>query len=76
MDDLSHIATEQPIDVEALRLRLAKMTNAELRKFGEARDSCAHPARILASRRANHSSFNSMKHCAEWRRRHPKPASA
>ena len=36
MADLSHLSTAQPIDIEALRLRLTKMTDAELQKFGAA----------------------------------------
>ena len=74
--DLSPISTEQPVDLEALRLRLAKMTTAELRKFGEAaRFMCSpganpgHPPREPFVIQLNEA-------YAEWRRRHSRPASA
>jgi hypothetical protein len=36
MADLSDLSVERPIDIEGLRQRLAKMTDADLRKFGRA----------------------------------------
>ena len=33
MGDLSHLSAEQPIDLDGLRKRLVKMSDAELRRF-------------------------------------------
>jgi len=36
MGDLSRLSVEQPIDLDELRQRLTRMSDAALRKFGEA----------------------------------------
>jgi hypothetical protein len=45
--DLSHLSTEQPIDLEQLRQRLAKMTDAALRRFGDASKFMCSPGANL-----------------------------
>lgn len=70
-DDLSRLAGNAPFDVDALRARLAKMSDAELRRFGEA-------ARYMCSPQANRRQqplpefvLQLEEARAEWRRRHP-----
>jgi hypothetical protein len=73
--DLSHLSTEQ-IDIDELRHRLAKLSDAKLRQFGDdSRFMCSKGANlgkpprdvfVVQLREARH----------EWRRRHPKPATS
>jgi hypothetical protein len=73
MSDLSHLSVERPFDVEALRQRFVQMTDAQLKRFGEAaRYMCSPPANrgkppreefVIQLREAR----------LECRRRHPKP---
>ena len=44
MSDLAHLSGEQPIDLDELRQRLAKMSDTQLRKFGEASKFMCLPA--------------------------------
>jgi hypothetical protein len=76
VSDLSHLSAEQQIDLEQLLQRLAKMSDAQLRKFGEA-------GRYLCSPKANLGKpprdvfviqLNEARN--EWQRRHPSPGSA
>ena len=46
MADLSHLSTEQPIDFEQLRQRLARMSGTELRRFGDAARLCSPGANL------------------------------
>jgi hypothetical protein len=61
MSDFSHLSTEQPIDIEELRQRLAKMTDAELRKFGGASRFMCSPGANFGIRRARCLSYNCTK---------------
>jgi hypothetical protein len=70
--DLSHLSGEAPIDLLELRERLRKMTDKELRRFGEA-------ARHMCSPKANHGDpprqvfvIQLEEARGEWKRRHPK----
>ena len=52
VDDLSHISIEREINIEELRHRLGKMTDGELRQFGEAsRFMCSPGANLGKTRR-------------------------
>jgi hypothetical protein len=46
MGDMSHLAANSPVDLEQLRTRLVRMTNAELLRFGKA-------ARFMCTPQAN-----------------------
>jgi len=46
MGDMSHLAANSPLDLEQLRTRLERMTNAELLRFGQA-------ARFMCTPQAN-----------------------
>jgi len=74
--DLSHLSTEQPIDLEQLRKRLAKMPDAELRKFGEASRFMCPPDANLGQPPRDVLVLQLNEARAEWRRRHPKPATS
>jgi hypothetical protein len=74
--DLSHLSTEQSIDIDELRHRLAKMSDADLRQFGEAsKFMCSTGANLGGPPRTVFViQLNEAR--GEWRRRHPKPATS
>jgi len=71
MADLSHLSVEQSIDIEALRQRLAKMSDAALRKFGEASRFMCSPAANLGKPPRGVFVMQLKEAREEWRRRHP-----
>jgi len=69
MGDMSHLAANSPVDLEQLRTRLERMTNAELLRFGKAaRYMCTPQANIGKPPRPE---FVIQLHEArkEWKRR-------
>lgn len=76
MADLSHLSTERPLDIEPLRQRLAKMTDAELRKFGEASRFVCSPGANLGKPPRDVFVIQLGEARAEWRHRHPKTVSS
>lgn len=74
MADLSHLSTEQPIDIAALRQRLTTMTDAALRKFGETSKFMCSPGANLGKPPREVFLIQLNEAREEWRRRHPKPA--
>jgi hypothetical protein len=69
--DLSHLSTEQSIDIAALRQRLAKMTDAELQKFGEASKFMCSPGANLGKPPREVFLVQVKEAREQWRRRHP-----
>jgi len=74
MSDLSHLSTEQPIDIEALRLRLTKMSDAALRRFGDASKFMCLPGANLGKPPRDVFIIQLREAREEWRRRHPEPS--
>jgi hypothetical protein len=72
MTDLAHLSTEQPIDIKALRERLGKMSDSELRKFGEASRFMCSPGANLGKPPREPFVIQLRAARAEWRRRHPR----
>jgi hypothetical protein len=73
MNDLSGLAGNAPINIDQVRERLRKMTNAQLLEFGKA-------ARYMCSREANIGKppreefvIQLEEARAEWKRRQSKP---
>ena len=73
MNDLSGLAGNAPINIDQVRERLRKMTNAQLLEFGKA-------ARYMCSREANIDKppreefvIQLEEARAEWKRRQSKP---
>lgn len=73
MSDLSHLSTEHPIDLEQLRQRLAKMSDAQLRKFGEAGRYLCSPEANLGKPPRDVFVVQLNEARREWKRRHPVP---
>jgi hypothetical protein len=73
MADLSHLSTEQPIDLEQLRQRLAKMSGTQLRKFGEAGRYLCSPEANLGKQPRGVFVIQLQEARREWKRRHPIP---
>ncbi len=71
MSDLSHLSTEQPFDVESLRQRLFKMSDAALRRFGEASKFMCSPAASWGGQPRTAFVVQLAEARAEWNRRHP-----
>ena len=69
--DLSHLSTEQPIDVKALRQRLSKMSDPELRRFGNAARHMCAPQANLGKPRREAFAVQLEEARAERKRRHP-----
>lgn len=71
MADLSHLSTEQPIDLEQLRQRLARMSDAALRRFGEASRFMCSPGANLGKPPRDVFVIQLNEARGEWQRRHP-----
>lgn len=74
VDDLSHLANSV-IDLEQLRARLARMSDAELIRFGRAgRYMCSPEAQPFGGKAPPRPEFvlQLREAEAEWRRRHPR----
>ena len=71
MSDLSHLSTEQPFDVESLRQRLMKMSDAALREFGEAARYMCSPAANAGKPPREEFVIHLREAREEWKRRHP-----
>jgi hypothetical protein len=70
MSDLARLSTEPPLDLEALRLRLSKMSDAHLRKFGQdARYMCS-PAASWGEPPREVFVIQLREAREEWKRRH------
>jgi len=63
-------------DVEALRVRLQKMTDDQLAKFGKAAAYVCSPAANLGHTPRKEFVIQLDEARAEWRRRHPKAEEA
>jgi hypothetical protein len=72
MSDLSHLSVEQLIDLEQLRQRLAKMSDTQLRKFGEAGRYLCSPEANLGKPPREAFAVQLREAHAESKRRHPK----
>lgn len=70
MGALSRLSTEQPIDLEELRQRLAKMNDAALRQFGDASKFMCSPGTNLGKPPREVFVLQSMEARDEWNRRH------
>jgi len=69
MGDMSHLAANCPLDLEQLRTRLTRMTDAELLRFGKAaRYMCTPQANIGEPPRAEFV-IQLEEARQEWRRR-------
>jgi hypothetical protein len=63
---------QSPDSVEAIRARICKMSDAELRKYGQAAAHMANPKKNYGKPNpAFQIQLDEAR--AEWRRRHPKP---
>jgi hypothetical protein len=71
MADLSHLSVRQPIDVEELRQRLAKMSDAALQGFGAASKFMCSPQANLGKPPRDVFAIQLKEARKEWRRRHP-----
>ena len=71
VDDLSHISIEREINIEELRQRLGKMTDGELRQFGEASRFMCSPGANLGKPPRDVFVIQLNEARAEWRRRRP-----
>jgi hypothetical protein len=76
MPDLSSIAIQDCIDLEQLRTRLRKMTDAELRRFGKAAKFMCSPGANLGTPPRECFVIQLEETRAEWRRRRVEAASA
>ena len=63
-----------PEDIEQIRERIRKMSDAELRKYGRAARDLADPKKNFGPRNPAFT-IQLDEARAEWRRRHPKSAS-
>jgi hypothetical protein len=72
--DLSSIARPSPVDVDAVRVRLAAMSDAELIGFGRQMRGLCYPITYDGRGKPQVSAFSVQLDEArvEWRRRHPK----
>jgi len=70
MSDLSRLSTEQPIDLEELRLRLVNMSDAALQRFGDASKSMCSPQANLGKPPREVFVVQLREARTEWRRRH------
>jgi hypothetical protein len=68
--DASQLSVEQPIDVEQLRQRLAKMADAELRRFSEASRFMCSPGANLGKPPRDVFVLQLNEALGEWQRRH------
>ena len=69
---LSEIQVSDRVDIEALRERLRKMTDAELLRFGKDNRYMCSPYANLGKARLEAFVIQLREARAEWRRRHPK----
>ena len=72
-EDRSRLSTDQPIDLDELRPRLMKMSDAALRRFGEASKFMCSPRANLGEPPRDVFVVQLRESRAEWRRRHPAP---
>jgi hypothetical protein len=70
MADLSHLSVEQAFNLDQLRQRLMKMTDAELRRFGDAAKFMCSPAANLGQPPREVFVIQLWEAREEWRRRH------
>lgn len=69
---MHHFASEQRLDIEALRARLQKMDDAALRRFGRAARFMRSPEANFGKTPRENFVIQLNEAIAEWRRRHPK----
>ena len=69
---MSEIQVSDHVDVEALRMRLRKMTDAELLRFGKDNRYMCSPYANLGKPPLEAFVIQQREARAEWRRRHPK----
>ena len=69
---LSEIQVSDRVDIEALRERLRKMTDAELLRFGKDNRYMCSPYANLGKPPLEAFVIQLLEARAEWRRRHPK----
>ena len=67
--DLSRLSTDQVMDLNALRKRLARMSDAELRRFGQSARSLCSPGANFNKPPRDVFLIQLMEARAEWRRR-------
>ena len=74
MSDLSHLTRPAPVDVEAIRARLATMSDEDLIAFGKQMRGLVYPLRYGYDAKPVVCAFSIQLNeaRAEWRRRHPK----
>jgi hypothetical protein len=70
MSDLSQLSTVQPIDLDELRQRLARMSDTELRRFGDAAQFMCSPDANLGTPPREVFVVQLHEARAEWKRRH------
>lgn len=70
--DLSQLDGNSPLDLNALRARLAKMSDAELRGFGKAASYMCSPKANLGEPPKVELEIQLEEARAEWLRRHPR----
>ena len=75
--DLSHIASNHDLDLEALRAKLRQLPDAELISFGQRMRGLVYPLTYGGDGKPSVSAFSIQLREArhEWRRRYPKPTS-
>jgi hypothetical protein len=73
LGDMSGLAKESPVDLEELRSRLGKMTDAELIVFGKEMRELVYPLTYDYRGKPSVSAFSIQLREAqdEWRRRQP-----
>lgn len=71
MGDLSRLSVEQPVDIDGLRHRLARMSDTELRRFGDASKFMCSPGANLGKPPREVFIVQLHEARAEWKRRHP-----
>jgi hypothetical protein len=69
MGDLSRLSVEQPIDLEQLRQRLARMGDTELRRYGDASKFMCSPGANFGKPPREVFIVQLREARAEWRRR-------
>jgi hypothetical protein len=76
--DLSHLSLRESVDVDAIRARLAAMSDAELIAFGKQMRGLVYPVSYGGDGKPTVSAFSVQlsEARAEWRRRHPKSSTA
>ena len=71
MTDLSHLSGNAPVDIDQLRTRLQKMSDAELLRFGKAARYMCTPQANIGKLPRPEFVIQLEEAKAEWKRRRP-----